>query len=52
MRTLNESEDEYKMIEKYVMNTASRYKLDIIDAFELQRDGEAKVFNPKKLGNK
>lgn len=34
------------------MNSANNYKLKLLDAFKIDRDGEAKKFNPKKLGNK
>lgn len=52
MKTLNESTLEYKMIETYVKNTSKGYKLNIVDAFEVEREGEKERFNPEKLGNR
>ena len=40
------------MISRYVENTREWYKLKIIDCFELEREGEASIFNPDKLSNK
>ena len=40
------------MIDKYVQNTSCYYKLKVLDCFELEREGEANIFNPDKLDNK
>lgn len=42
----------YKLIEKYVKNTSCERRLTIIDCHEVQRHGEADIFNPLNLGNK
>ena len=42
----------YEKIEKYVKNTQGHYKLEVLDCFELKRDGEAKIFNPDNLTNR
>ena len=39
------------MIEQYVENTKTYNKIDILDCFELEREGEDKVFNPLNLKN-
>jgi len=43
---------EYKMIEKYIANGSCGENLKMVDCFSIERDGEAKTFNPKKFGNK
>ena len=40
------------MIETYVENTRGHYRMKVLHAFNVQRNGEDKLFNPKKLGNK
>ena len=40
------------MINKYVQNSRGYYNLKIIDCFELEREGEAKIFNPERLENR
>ena len=53
IRNLESHSKDYQMIEKYVKNTCHRgYDLDIIDCFEIKREGEDRIFNPDNLGNK
>ena len=53
METLKKGSDEYSMIEQYVENGKGHYsKLNIVDCFKIKREGEDKIFNPNKLGNK
>ena len=53
MKTLDKSSDDFKMIEEYVANGKGCYNgLRIVDAFKIDRDGEDKIYNPLKLGNK
>ena len=40
------------MIDTYIQNTSNYYKLKIQDMFEIEREGEKKIFNPLKLKNK
>ena len=43
---------EYKMLEQYLKNTSDGQKLKLLELYKVSRHGEAKNFNPKKLGNK
>lgn len=43
---------DYQMIEKYVNNTSGTRRIRIIDCFEVIREGENVVYNPKKLHNR
>jgi hypothetical protein len=52
IKCVQNTSKEYKMIETFIENTRDHYNLKIIDMFELDRDGEKKIFNPLKLGNK
>ena len=52
IKTLEDESEEFKMIQDYLLNSANGYKLKLLDAFKLEREGEIKKFNPKKLGNK
>jgi len=53
MDTLKKESDDYKMIETYVNNGKGCYSgLRIVDCFKIQREGEDKIYNPYKLGNK
>lgn len=52
MGAIANGSDEYKMIEKYIANADGGYKLQMVDCFSIERDGEAAAFNPKKFGNK
>jgi poly [ADP-ribose] polymerase len=53
MTTLKPESDEFKIIETYVKNGKGRYGgLRVVDAFTVEREGEAKIFNPQSLGNK
>ena len=40
------------MINDYVQNTSKGMNLSIVDAFDIERDGEGDIFNPSKLNNK
>ena len=33
-------------------NTQGYYNLDIVDCFDIERDGEDRIFNPDRLNNK
>ena len=40
------------MLDEYINNSKQGQKIQIIDAFKIERDGEKAIFNPKKLDNK
>jgi poly [ADP-ribose] polymerase len=40
------------MIETYIKNTKNSYKLHVQEIFQIERDGEKKIFNPTNLGNR
>lgn len=40
------------MIHQYIQNTKEYYKITISDVFEIEREGEKKIFNPLGLKNK
>lgn len=40
------------MLDEYIQNTNRGRNLKIIDIMKVKRDGEDKVYNPQKLGNK
>ena len=40
------------MIDKYVQKGSCGSRLSIVDCFEIEREGEAGIFNPDNLGNK
>jgi hypothetical protein len=40
------------MLDTYLQNTRDGRRLTMIEAYKLDRKGEEKVFNPKKLENK
>eukprot|EP01097_Dermamoeba_algensis_P004087 TRINITY_DN2730_c0_g1_i1.p2 TRINITY_DN2730_c0_g1~~TRINITY_DN2730_c0_g1_i1.p2 ORF type:complete len:212 (-),score=58.45 TRINITY_DN2730_c0_g1_i1:1939-2574(-) len=45
--------DLWKMIEQYIKNQRGSYKLDLLDAYEIKREGENERYIPKKdLGNR
>ena len=44
--------NEYKVIQKYIENGSGGMKLEMVDCFSIERDGEAASYNPKKFGNK
>jgi hypothetical protein len=50
--TLEDKSDEYKLVSEFLDNTKSGRKLKLLDVFKLNRNGEDKTFNPKKLKNK
>lgn len=52
IKTLEEKSDEYKIVEEFLENSKSGHKLKLLDVFKLKRNGEDKIFNPDKLGNK
>lgn len=41
-----------QLINKYIANTGEQYLQQLIEIFEVDRDGEAAQFNPKKLENR
>lgn len=51
---IDEESKDFAMIDQYVQNGKDTYykKLEIIDAFHLERDGEAANYNPNNLSNK
>ena len=52
MQTIKAQEAEYKFIEEYVQKGRGHQKLKIVDCFRVERPGEIRDFNPKKLDNK
>jgi poly [ADP-ribose] polymerase len=53
MNYLDAASDEYKMIDQYIQAGKSHYNnLQMVDCFKIEREGEATVFNPDKLGNR
>lgn len=54
IRPVDPSTDEYKMIEKYVINTHQRETPKIIDVFRIDREGEEERYQKggKSLGNR
>jgi Poly(ADP-ribose) polymerase catalytic domain len=51
MSTIKKDSDEFKMIKKYIANGGGS-DMEMVDCFDITRDGEAGSFNPKKFGNK
>lgn len=49
---LDERTEERKMVEIYLENTKESRKMQVIELFKVERDGEDKRFNPNKLSNK
>jgi hypothetical protein len=45
MGAIANGSEEYKMIEKYIENGGG-VNLQMVDCFSIERDGEAKAFNP------
>lgn len=43
---------DYKMIERYVVNTSGHRRLKIKDCFTIEREGEDGRFNPQNLSNR
>ena len=39
------------MVKKFVENTKDGQRVELLDVFELEREGEASGFNPLKLDN-
>ena len=52
MKTLKPESEDYKMIDNYLQSGREGYKLSVLDCFKIEREGEANIFNPKKLGNR
>lgn len=50
--TLAKNDKDFKMIDEYLANTSRGRGLKLKNVFKLKRDGEDKIFNPNKLGNK
>ena len=51
IKSMEDTRDDFKMIDKYIQNTSGD-RLKVIDMFEIEREGEKKIFNPLGLGNK
>ena len=49
---LEAKDKSYKMLEEYMKNTSDGRNLKVMDIFKIEREGEAKIFNPNKLKNK
>lgn len=49
---IDQKEKEFKMINEYIQNTSFGRSIKIIDLFKIERENEAKVYNPNKLDNK
>ena len=53
MDRLDEASGEYKMIDRYIQAGKHNFSdLRIISCYKIERKGEAKLFNPKNLGNR
>jgi len=52
IKNLDSKTKDYGMINDYLQSTREGRKLTMVDCFELEREGEKKIFNPEKLGNK
>jgi hypothetical protein len=48
---LDQKHKDWKMIETYIKNTSHGRNLKLKEIFEIERQGEDKIYNPKKLGN-
>lgn len=46
IKTLASESEEFRLIEEFLTNTKDHYKLKLLDAFKLERKGEAAKFNP------
>ena len=51
VKPLDQKSKDWKMIDKYVTNTKGHWKIRLLDAYELKRDGDLKKYN-KKMPNK
>ena len=52
IKPLDVKSQEYQMLSEYVQNSNNGYKLQILEIYKLNRDGEDKKFNPDKIGNR
>jgi poly [ADP-ribose] polymerase len=52
IEALNKGDKEYEMLNTYLENTSTWSKLKTLNCFKIEREGEAKIFNPNKIGNK
>ena len=52
MSPMAPSDATYQLIDKYVQRTSTHLRIRIVDCFEVVREGEADIYNPRKLGNK
>ena len=52
IKPLDVKSQEYQMLSEYVQNSNNGYKLQILEIYKLDRDGEDKKFNPDKIGNR
>ena len=50
--TIVRESDEYKMINQYVQNSREYFRVELLNAIKLEREGEAERFNPKGLSNR
>jgi hypothetical protein len=50
--TLKPGSDEYNLVAEYLENTRGYYNIKLLDVFKLDRNGEDKIYNPNKFGNK
>lgn len=52
MKALEKESDDFKMINEFLQNTSDGKRLTLLDAFDMKRQGEDKIFNPQNLDNK
>ena len=52
IKTLNDKDEEFKMISKYLENSRNGRNLRLMDCFKINRQGENERYNPNKLENK
>ena len=50
LNPIDSNSKEFKLISEYVQNTRENWKPEIIDLFEVEREGETEKYN-KKIGN-
>ena len=51
IKPLEKKHKDWDMIETYIKNTSHGRNLKLKEIFTLEREGEDKIYNPKKLGN-
>lgn len=52
LTTLGRASDEFKMIDQYLQNSRGGFKVELMDAFKIYREGDHTRYNPLNLGNK